>query len=182
MWVWPALRPEGTHDHTPITVISNILEEQVRRALTQPSSGVKFKPGWWKWLTWSFCRAKCTELTSFLPMKTQSKGVLQSQTCTVQHCLKHALKCHPMAKQFIKFWWIRASNLTHFLLHCVSGLDSDSDTSSRAHYIPRCRLLRCKQLLSQHAGKHIGHASTGHTTSLCKCNSPWLYGLATEKA
>lgn len=37
--------------------------------------------------TWSLLHAKCIELTSFLPMETQSKGVLQSQTCTVPYCL-----------------------------------------------------------------------------------------------
>lgn len=40
--------PESTHDHPLIAAILGILEEQVCRALMQPSLGVKFKPGWWK--------------------------------------------------------------------------------------------------------------------------------------
>lgn len=58
------------------------------------------------------------------------------------HCFTGKLNTHLCAflrRSDSKFWWIRASSLTRFLLHHVSGPDSDSDSSSRAHYIPRCR-------------------------------------------
>lgn len=65
-------------------------------------------------VTCSFCPASCSQLASFLPMETQSRGALPAHTCLY------------MAKQCINFFGEVGSSAS--LVFISTGLDSDSNT------------------------------------------------------
>lgn len=138
---------EGNHDHPAVSATLNtavhgvFIEYGVWDSLVQVTHQV----------TCCFCCARCTELASFLPMETQSRGALLAHICITASSMHLTAFMWQKNKSVLGGFNSSASSIFFSPLYKWTGQWLQYFTWT-LH--PILQTLVCKQLLSQHAGEH----------------------------